>query len=114
MSDQKNRYIQMQWYMTYALIADLGMFLLYLIFSGFGIIWLKVITAIFVILISLLCLGLLYLTRELTTRRSFWMTTAAGAMLICLLASLIFNCPRPNTYKIPEKESQSTVYYSEM
>lgn len=113
MSNQRNRYNQMLWYMTYALIADLGIFLLYLIFAAFGIIWLKVITAILVILISLACLGFLYLTRELLKRRSFWMTTAATAMLICLLASLLFNYPRPNTYKIPEKESESSVYYSE-
>ncbi len=114
MSGQAKRYNQMQWYMTYALVADLGMFLLFLIFSAFGIIWLKVITAIFAILISLACLGFLYLTRELTTRRSFWMSVAAGAILVCLLASLVLNYPRPNTYKIPEKSSVSAVYNAKL
>ena len=46
---------QMQWYLTYALIAAAGLFALYLVFAGFGIIWLKVITAILTILICFAC-----------------------------------------------------------
>lgn len=94
-----NRYKIMEWYMTYVLVADLGLFLLYLIFAGFGVIWLKAITAILAILVSLGCLAFLYLSQELLKKRSFWMTTAAAAILLCTLMSLILNFPRPNTYK---------------
>lgn len=98
--NKKNqRYKIMEWYMTYVLVADLGLFLLYLIFAAFGVIWLKVITALLAILISLGCLGFLYLSQELMKRRSLWMTTAAAAILLCTLMSLILNYPRPNTYK---------------
>ncbi len=97
--NKNNRYRIMEWYMTYVLVADLGLFLLYLIFAGFGVIWLKAITAVLAILISLGCLGFLYLTQELLRKRSLWMTTAAAAILLCTLMSLILNFPRPNTYK---------------
>lgn len=111
MAEKKNRYKQMVWYMTYALVAAAGIFLLYLLFAGFGIIWLKAITAILAILISGCCLAFLYLTRELLKRRSLWMTAAAGAILLCTLMSLILNFPSPNTYKIPEDTSTSVVQY---
>lgn len=109
MADHNKRYNQMQWYMTYALVADFALFLLYLIFAWSGIVWLKILVAIIAILLSAACLGFLYLTRELLSRRSLWMTTAAGAILVCILFSLILNYPRPNTYKIPESVSVSTV-----
>lgn len=102
MAERKNRYKMMQWYMTYALIADIALFLLYLLFAGFGIIWLKAITAILAILLSGACLGFLYLTKELLNRRSLWMSTTAAAILLCTLVSLILCFPRPNTYKIPD------------
>lgn len=95
MAKASSRYAQMQNYMTLALLAGAGLFVLYLIFAGFGVIWLKAITAILTILISLACLGFLYLCRELLRRRSLWMTTAAAALLICTLASLILNFPSP-------------------
>ena len=96
---RQNRYKVMERYMTYTLIGDAALFVLYLIFAATGVIWLKVITAIFAILISLGCLAFLYLSQELLRKRSFWMTTAAAAVLICTLMSLILNFPRPNTYK---------------
>ncbi len=108
MAKQNKRYEQMQWYMTYALVADLALFILYLIFAGFGIIWLKAITAILAIILSGACLGFLYLTKELLKRRSLWMSTAAAAIIVCILFSLILNFPRPNTYHIPESASAVT------
>ena len=98
MTNGNDRYQQMQWYMTYTLIADAGLFLLYLIFAGFGVTWLKVITAILSILISIVCLGFLYITKELRKPRSLWMTAAAAAILVCLLFSIILNFPCPNIY----------------
>ena len=99
MASRKNRYKQMEEYMTYALVADAGIFVLYLIFAGYGIIWLKVICSILCILLSAACLGFLYLTQELLRRRSLWMSAAAAAVLVCTLFSLLFNFPSPNKYK---------------
>lgn len=96
---RKNNYQQMQWYLIYALIAAAGMFALYLVFAGFGIIWLKVVTAVLAILISFACLAYLYLTKELLRSRSLWMSTAAAAIIVCLLFSLVLNFPSPNKYK---------------
>ena len=75
MAKQNKRYLQMQKVMTRILIGDAVAFLLYLIIVSGG------------------CLAFLYLTRELTRRRSLWMTTASGGILICLLFSLILNFP---------------------
>lgn len=105
---RKNSYQQMQWYLIYALIAAAGMFALYLVFAAFGIIWLKVVTAIVAILISFACLAYLYLTKELLRPRSMWMTAASGAIIVCLLFSLILNFPSPFKYKQTAPTSDST------
>lgn len=98
MAKRKNRYKEMEYYMTIALIVDLLFFILFLITAGTGVIWLKVIFAIVTILLSGLCLAVLYLSRELLSKRSLWMTTAAVSILICLLFALILNFPSPNPY----------------
>ena len=96
---RKRNYQQMQWYLTYALIAAVGMFALYLVFAGFGIVWLKAVTAVLAILISAACLAWLFLSKELLRQRSLWMTTAACAIIVCLLVSLVLRFPSPNKYK---------------
>lgn len=113
------KYQQLQWYLTYGIIAAAGLFALYLVFAGFGIIWLKVVTAILAILISFGCLVILYLRKELLRPRSLWMTTAAVAIIVCLLFSLILNFPSPNKYKDVGKTngvevSAVTVYNGEL
>lgn len=95
MGKNNSRYTQMQQYMTYALLANLGLFVLYLIFAGFGVIWMKAILSILSIIVSLGCLGFLYLCQELLRRRSQWMSVSAGALLICTLISLMLNYPSP-------------------
>ena len=109
--NRNNKFQQMQWYLTYALIAAAGLFALYLVFAGFGVTWLKVVTAILAILISFGCLAILYMTKELLRPRSLWMTTAAGAIIICLLFSLVLNFPSPNKYKqsAPETNDAAAV-----
>jgi len=99
MAQRSNRYKEMERYMTLALIANAVLFVLYLICAGSGIIWLKVILAILCIALSGLCLAYLYFSKELLRQRSFWMTACAGAVLICVVASLILNFPSPNKYK---------------
>ena len=66
-----------------------------LVFAGMGILWLKVITAIFAILMPVLCLSFLFLSRELLKQRSLWITMGFFGILICTIVSLIVNYPSP-------------------
>ena len=107
------KYHQLQWYLTFALVAAAGMFALYLVFAGFGIVWLKAVTAILAILISFGCLAILFMKKELLRQRSLWMTAAAVSIIVCLLFSLILRFPSPNKYKNvePATSDSSTVMY---
>ncbi len=93
MTQRRNRYKQFESNMILSLIGDLALFLLYMLFASMGIIWLKVILAIFCGLLSLGLLGILYLSQELTRPRSLWMTVAAASIAACLLTSLLLNYP---------------------
>ena len=110
MAKKTNRYLQMQRYMTYALLADLLLFVLYWISASAGVIWAKAFTAILAILVSVLCLAYLFLTKELFRKRSRWMVAAAGAICICILFSLIlrFPSPKPQRSVDPEFSSMTT------
>lgn len=90
-----NHYSTLERYITIALIVSTILFIIYLIAAGCGIIWLKVLSAIFAILVPGLCLYMLYVTKELLRQRSFWMSVGATAIIICLLFSLILNFPSP-------------------
>lgn len=91
----RSRYKDLEQYMAISLIASAADFILYLIFAGTGIIWLKVITAIFAILMPVLCLALLYLTKELLKQRSLWLTAGFFGIFLCTVVSLIANFPSP-------------------
>lgn len=93
MENNKNRYKELEKYMTIILIALAVLFVVYLIAAGAGIIWLKALTAIIDILVGLLCLAYLYVTKLIFAPRSLWMTFAAGSVVICTLFSLILNFP---------------------
>lgn len=95
MARKKNRYQVMEQYMSLALLGDVLLFIGYLIVSANGIIWAKAVLAIIALLLSLAVLGFLYLTQELLRPRSLWMSTAAAAILLCTVFSLILNFPRP-------------------
>lgn len=92
---KRNRYRELEYNMTRVLIADAAVFALFFLFSALGLTALKVITAIVAILVSLLCLGYLYMTNELRRKRSLWMVTGAAAVLLCTLVSLILSWPGP-------------------
>ena len=94
--NRDNRYRMLEKYMTYALLGDAGVFVLYLISAGFGIGWLK---AFFAVVGSALGLVYLYFTRELLRPRSLWMSAGLAAVLVCILVSLLVNYPSPNPYK---------------
>ena len=93
MENSKNRYREMEKYMSIILITLATIFVIYLIAAGTGLIWLKALTAIIDILIGLLCLAYLYSTKLIFAPRSLWMTFAAASIVICILFSLILNFP---------------------
>ena len=103
------RYKEMERYMTFALCGDAAIFVLYLLFAGLGITWLKVIFAIIALILSGLLLGYLHLTKELLKKRSFWISTGAAAVIICTLFSLILNFPSPNKYKPTEAKETAAI-----
>ena len=112
MANKSTRYTEMERYMTYALCADTVLFILYLIFAGFGVTWLKIVLAVLGIALSGLLLLYLYFTKELLKRRSLWISTGAAAIAVCLLFSLILNFPSPNKYK-PKEEEKSAFFIIE-
>ena len=91
----RNRYREMENIMTKIILADVLVFILYLLCAGFAWHILKVITAIIAIFGSLLCVGWLYLTGEFNRRRSLWMVTAFICIVICVVFSLILGYPAP-------------------
>lgn len=95
MANMLSRYQQMERYMTYALICDAALFVLFLLAAALGIVWLKVALAILTFALSSACIGYLFLTKELFRRRSLWMAVAAAAVIICTLAALVLNFPAP-------------------
>lgn len=107
MAKRRNRYKEMERYMGFALAGDLLLFIAFLIASGCGITWLKVIFSILAIILSGLCLVYLYLTKELLRERSLWMSVSAAAIVICIIFSLILNFPSPNPYKQNEPEENT-------
>ena len=109
MTENKNRYKDMERILTYGLCADTGIFILYMICAGAGIIWLKVLLALFSFLISAAILAILYLSREYNKQRSQWITAGAAALALCLLLSLLLNFPSPNPYKPIEEENTASV-----
>ena len=92
---KRSRYKDMERGMTILLIASALDFILFLVFAGMGILWLKVITAIFAILMPVLCLSFLFLSWELLKQRSLWITMGFFGILICTIVSLIVNYPSP-------------------
>ncbi len=92
------RYRQMQKYISIGLLAAAVLFIIYLFAAGYGVIWLKVISAIAAALPCICALALLHVSQELLKSRSLWMTAAAAAIIVCLLFSLILNFPCPRVY----------------
>lgn len=92
---RRSRYRQLEQMLTMAVLADLALFVLFLIVSGFGIIWLKVITAFLTLALSFLGIGFLCLVGEHKRSRSLWILTAFAGILLCTLVSLLANYPSP-------------------
>lgn len=112
MERRRNRFKEMERNLTYALLADAGVFVLYLLCAGFGIIWLKVTLAIVAVALSGLCIAHLYMTGELMKLRSRWLTVGFAAVILCVLVSMILNYPSPNPLKqlMPEGTGAATTF----
>lgn len=91
----RKRYKDTERQLTMILIGDAVVFLLYMIVAGLGITWLKVITTIINLIASVGCLGLLFITGEMKKARSRWLVLGFGAIVVCLLVSLLLNYPSP-------------------
>ena len=92
---KRTRFSELESKMTRILLVNTVVFVLFLIFSGFGIIPMKVISAIVSIMVSVLCLFYLYVIGEIRKRRSLWMMVAAAGLFLCTVVSLICNFPSP-------------------
>lgn len=109
MTQKPSRYKVMERYMTCALCLDIVLFVLFLIFAGNGIGWLKVISALLCFAMSGGILWFLYTTKELLRQRSLWISMGAFAIIICLLFSLLLNFPSPNHYKQEKADSAYSI-----
>lgn len=94
-SRRRNKFRELERGLTLVIFADLILFVLTLAAGGVGIGWLKVIVGILTIIISGLGCAFLVLINEHKRRRSWWMLSAFGSMLLCTLVSLITNYPAP-------------------
>ena len=95
MEKKKNRYQQMQTYITRAILLALIAFILYLIAAGAAITWLKVCLSIIILLCCAGILVFLYFCGELLRKRSLWMSASSAAIFLCTLMSLILDYPSP-------------------
>jgi hypothetical protein len=94
-SRRRNKFRELERGLTLVIFADLILFVLTLAAGGVGIGWLKVIVGLLTIIISGLGCAFLVLINEHKRRRSWWMLSAFGSMLLCTLVSLITNYPAP-------------------
>ena len=81
------------------ILLDAAVFVGYLFFARLDIAALKVITAIISIAGSLLSLAWLFLTGELTRRRSLWMVTGFVCIVLCIVVSLLLGYPCPSVIR---------------
>ena len=93
MAKRNNRYRQFDFIMTRVVLADVFIFLLYLLCAACGIGFLKGLTAFVAIVGSGLCVGYLYLTREMLKKRSLWMTLSFASIALLTVVSLFCKVP---------------------
>ena len=96
---KRNSYREFESLMIKVILVDIAVFVLYLVFAWKDFAALKVITAIIAIVGSLLSLAWMFLTGELTRRRSFWMLTAFVCILLCVVVSLLLGYPCPSVIR---------------
>lgn len=95
MNDNQSNYRYFEQFMTIVLFVGLAFFLLYLVMAGVGIVVMKIVFAILAIMLSAVCLFLLYTSKEILKSRSLWMTAAYSSIILCTIVSLLCNYPCP-------------------
>ena len=93
--NESQRFKENERILAIGLIADAALFLLYLLMSGLGVVWLKWVLAVVAILLSAAGLAVLYLTGELRRQRSLYLSAGFAAVAVCIFISLILNYPSP-------------------
>lgn len=86
---------QLEHLLTMVIAAALAMFVLMLIFAAFGINWLKILLGLVIIAVCALGCALLIRMQEHRRRRSWWLLSAFGSILLCTLVSLLVGYPAP-------------------
>ena len=95
MNENQSSYRFFEQFMTIVLFVGLAFFLLYLIMAGVGLVVMKIIFAVLAILLSGVCLFILYTSKEWLKPRSLWLTAAFASIIVCTLVSLLCNYPAP-------------------
>lgn len=101
----RNRYREMESMMTKILIGDGLIFCLYMFAASRVGVWgvVKIISAVLTGLVTVLALAWLFITKEITRRRSLWMVTACVSILACLIISLCLKYPCPPIVAVAAK-----------
>lgn len=111
MGKSNRQYLQMVRFMKIVLAADTAVFLLSLLFAGFGVGWLRVILRFIAVVCSGAGLALLYMNKEMFKARSRWMVVSFAAILICVLVSMICNYPSPYVSPL-SKAAKTAVFFA--
>ena len=93
MARKQDHYKEFEKFLTKFLFTAVGIFLLYLLFAACNVVVLKVILAIFGILLSGLGLFMLHKNHELLRPRGLWLTCGFGSVALLILVSLICRFP---------------------
>ena len=93
---KRNRYRELESLMTKVILGNILILIGYLVFARLDVLALKVIMAILSIAASLLALAWLFITGELTRRRSLWMVTGFACILLIVIVSLLLGYPCPS------------------
>lgn len=110
---RRKRYKELEQVLTRILIADVAIFVLYLIFAGLGLTVVKVLTAIIAIVVSGLALVFLYMCGEFQKRRSRWLVLGYACTVICLVVSLVLNYPSPKPNSIDQDNPSASTSSTE-
>lgn len=86
---------QLERILAMVIVGLAALFVLMLIVAAFGIIWLKIVLGLVIMAVSGLGCALLVLMREYRRKRSWWLLSAFGSLLLCTLVSLIVGYPAP-------------------
>lgn len=86
---------QLERLLTMVIAGETAAFLLMLTVAAFGVTWLKILLGVAVMAVSGLGCALLILMQEYRKKRSWWLLSAFGSLLLCTLVSLIVGYPAP-------------------